>query len=383
MKPQKPNNKLSFVALDVTSWDGMWMNRQQIMSRIGKEYPVTYSNGPLFSWHIKKTPSVFRLFDRTTSKDNVSLFFPSCLTTRVPSFSLVDEFNRKNFAKKINLKWEDGKRILYVFHPSFVDYVNDVDYDVLVYHCYDNYSKMHGSDPWLNRQEGEICKLADLVFASSESNVERLSKLTSQPERVHFLPNGVDLSLFSKWTVKEKEYKPENSRYRAGYVGSMNDKFDFNLMFNLAKSMPEVDFTLVGRANNLSKGDSVVFEQIKKLPNVELKGLCPREDVPEILASFDVNLFLYKSGSFADECYPLKLHEAFAIGNPIVSTPIKSITKYPNIVSLPNTESEWVSMIKEELKSDTRERREERIRTAHFNTWDIRVADILCRLNKF
>lgn len=187
-KKANQDSKFTFIALDVTSWDGMWMNRQQIMSRIGKDSHVVYSTGPQYSWDLRSDIKSINLLSRLEKKDNIQLYTPSSTMARIPSCPFIDTKNISRFVHSLNKKWGEGTRVLYVFHPSFVDYIKDIEYDILVYHCYDNYSKMHGSDPWLNKQEKEMCVLADLVFASSENNAERLSLLSNNPKAVHLFP---------------------------------------------------------------------------------------------------------------------------------------------------------------------------------------------------
>ena len=367
-----PLKKQTFISLDDSDWHGPWMNRQQIMSRIGRQNKVLYSNGPLFSWDIKKNFRLANLKNIIKKQDNVNLLTPGLFFTRIPKIKILDEWAIKRFAKKLNEQWGDGERILYVFHPSYVHYVKHIEYDTLVYHCYDNYSKMKGSDFDLIHLEESICSIADHIFASSEISTLRLANLYMRND-VKFIPNGVDIELF-KPPQNTKKY---TGKISVGYVGSMNEKFDFELVLNLASALTDINFILVGRANNLSNKDKILLDKIKELPNTHVPGPCNKEDVPKILSNLDVNGFFYKQGSFADDCYPLKLHEAFAIGKPIVSTPIHSLRAYSNEVFFAKNCEEWISQIEFAAKEEDYNKQQRRIDIAKKNTWDIRVDTIL------
>jgi len=361
----------------------MWMNRQQIMSRLGVLHNVVYSEGPWFTWERNAAFKNSSALGKFSKVNNVLLDSPPYLILRNPRLRMYDDFlikisvSRwdKAFPKSLSKK----KKILYVFHPCYMDIIKHIDYDVLVYHCYDNLLKMRGSDDAkLKFQEEELCLIADFVFASSESTKERF-ETEYKADNIFFLPNGVDFDLFQR-NLPENRISLEiklAAKKTAGYVGSVNDKFDFDLVFELAKRMSHVCFVFVGRVNNLSETNKQKWKSIIDLSNTTHHGLCAKEDVPKILRSLDVNCLFYSSGknSFAKDCYPLKLHESLASGIPLVSTPIRSVAAFSDHVLLASSVDEWEKKITLAITEPERapSSKKERVLLAKQNSWDHRA----------
>lgn len=89
-----------FMVLAPNKWNSLWMNRQQLMSRIGKKYPVIYSNGPYFSWERKEAMSESTLRGSFHKQDNVILDTSPLMMMRFPIIPKLDEFIVKGNAKR-------------------------------------------------------------------------------------------------------------------------------------------------------------------------------------------------------------------------------------------------------------------------------------------
>tara|TARA_Y100000310_G_C20703619_1_gene832401 strand:+ start:9479 stop:10642 length:1164 start_codon:yes stop_codon:yes gene_type:complete len=376
-----------FMVLAPNKWNSLWMNRQQLMSRIGKKYPVIYSNGPYFSWERKEAMSESTLRGSFHKQDNVILDTSPLMMMRFPIIPKLDEFIVKGNAKRWSVMMSHvapkAKRVLYVFHPDYWDYVKHIPHDVLVYHCYDNFITMESGGEQMKEKEANLARQADFIFTSSEVNRDRIAS-DYDCEHATFLPNGVDFELFTETPASAAEkflsQQPLREK-RVGYIGSLNDKVDLKVVDHLSEKIVDADFVFVGRVNNLSESNQKLWDIISQRDNVKVYPPCDRTMVPGILKSMSVNCIYYdlSGDNFSSAGYPLKLHEYLASGKPAVSSAIRSVQAFSDVVGVAETHEKWEKMIRralenpEEAPSDS----DERITTASENSWDHRVDSLM------
>src|SRR4051812_47353152 len=74
-----------FIAMGTNEWEGPWMNRQQILSRLARSHPVLYTTGAWSTWDLQKpTWQSAPRFGRFERKDGVLLDRSPALLLRVP-----------------------------------------------------------------------------------------------------------------------------------------------------------------------------------------------------------------------------------------------------------------------------------------------------------
>jgi len=380
----------SFIAMGLNEWNGVWMNRQQLMSRVGQTYPVIYSNGGWFSWERKKALKCSTFSGEFIPSDNVVVDRSPTSLLRIPRIPFIDNIVLSLLGKRLNRALRrmnsSGTRILYIFHPSFVDYIDRIEHDILVYHCYDNFAQMHGSDSIkLLEEEAKLCSCADFIFTSSEGTRERFDSIYNRSDSI-FLPNGVDFKLFdaashNKPSFLKLEAIPEK---KVGYVGSINDKLDISLIDELTERMKDVAFVFVGRVNNLPQNLSLIWERIITKPNVAYFPPCSQKEVPCVLKSMDVNAIYYdlNDSGFAKDGYPLKLHECLASGKPLVSSNLRAVREFSDSVLIAESIDDWEKKIRQAINTPDAAPASEsvRIKVASENSWDQRVLSIFKHL---
>ena len=126
-------SKNQVLALAETRWKGMWMNRQQVLSRLGNHCQVLYSEGPIHSWDLKSKFKIKNLFGSFESIDNIILDNSPNLFFRYLKVKSYDKLILKMHAKRWSTQFSedpDSRKILYVFDPSYIDFVNHFNYDI-------------------------------------------------------------------------------------------------------------------------------------------------------------------------------------------------------------------------------------------------------------
>ena len=119
---------MRIVSLASTIWTDRWMNRQQLLSRLGKRHAVVYSNAAWHTWdrhadEWKKAP-LGGSFGKT---DNVWVESVPGWMMRTPRWRWLNDFVLAQHARRWREFLRDkseGPLVLHLFHPAYADYVD-------------------------------------------------------------------------------------------------------------------------------------------------------------------------------------------------------------------------------------------------------------------
>jgi len=377
---KKLENK-SFVVFAPNDWDGQWMNRQQLFSRIGLAHDVIYSTGAFHSWEVGSTSYKKAKLKACSIIDHaVRVFSPSKLHVRQKKIIAVDQYVLRRFSHSLLHHLGLNKTdVLYLFHPSYLDYIDAVPHSCLVYHAYDDLSKQGGYDGYIENKEKQLLAKADLVFASSRLIQNRLIDISGR-EDVVFIPNGVDFDCFSDNSVSEPTDICSIPHPRIGYVGAINRKVDLGLLMYMAENLSGCSFVMVGPIGQIDSADERLLDKLKDCKNVYFLGSKAPDEISAYMHHCDINTMIYKSDQnlWASSGYPLKLHEYLAVGKPVISADIESVREFGDVVIIPDSKSAWLGAIRSCLdESNTSKKTDAKRKVAMQNTWDNRVEALL------
>jgi glycosyltransferase involved in cell wall biosynthesis len=126
---------------------------------------------------------------------------------------------------------------------------------------------------------------------------------------------------------------------RLGYAGNLIGRASMPLLRELLSRHPEWSFVSFGTEKWLA------------LPNEHVLPWCAQEELQKVLAGLDVGLMPYDCANpYNLHCVPLKLFDYFALGMPVVSTPIVAIREYGDLVYTGETATELADAISLALK---------------------------------
>jgi glycosyltransferase involved in cell wall biosynthesis len=266
--------------------------------------------------------------------------------------------------------YRQDNTILWLFppHPYLEELVRKVPHSTFVAHIVDNFTKFK-EDRWLcenaTAQYPVVHRDADVIITGSELN-----------HRV-FSDGRKNCYLFENAADEDFLGEPSNlpcaggSSPRLGYVGTISQRTDVDLLEWVARKRPEWSFLLAGR-QEISLDDHAILN----LPNVRYEGIIPYQELPQFIRGLDVCLIPHRKTEYSKSMSPLKLYQYLASGRPIVSTDIEGLGRLKEHVCIGKTYQEFEKSVDHVLREDTIELSRRRIEAAKKETWDKRVQDM-------
>lgn len=152
-----------------------------------------------------------------------------------------------------------------------------------------------------------VIKRVDICIFSSHNLMNKYKNIALQSE---LIMNACDKEFKTACDIT-KNIKTREAKV-FGYVGSIAEWFDWDMVIGLASNNPEHQIVLVGP--NYSNN-------IPKLPgNIEIRMAIQHSEVPRLLSSFDFGLIPFKKNELTDSVDPIKYYEYIAAGLPVIST---------------------------------------------------------------
>lgn len=252
--------------------------------------------------------------------------------------------------------------VINAFNPALGNQlVGQLGEKLLVYYCYDEIS----GAPWINkhgaRHEEAFLKRVDLTIVSS-SRLQ--ADKAPHTKSCILVKNGVSLELFSGSQRTAARRRP-----RIGYLGSLDERIDFELLYDLIENNPGFDFQFVGRIVATQAA-----EQLKQFDHCEVLGPRPIQQLGNYVAGFDVGLIPFEKNRLTAGIYPLKINEYLAMGIPVVSTAFADLSDFESVAYIASDRAAFGQLIYRALAEPSEMVAAERIKFAQANSWEARAA---------
>jgi glycosyltransferase involved in cell wall biosynthesis len=395
-------DRLTIVCLSSQPWhDGMWTNKQHVMSRLGREHRVLFVNfGP------RPLPELLRLksargqgggpIERVlapASEDQAGVTVLDFLGLRAgvralgPShpWSVYATFDiRLNLLRRYLRREGILDAVLWVYHPGYGPKVNELPHRLVVYDCVDEFSEFpeYKANPdWLVAREQALCRTADVVFTTSRGLYEKKRALS--PDRTKLVHNVGDFSHFSR--ARDDEARVPDDLHTlprpiVGFVGAVSEyKLDIDWLVALARRHRELSIVLVGPAG---VGDAATdVARLAVEPNVHLLGHRPYETLPGYVKGFDVAVIPYRKNEYTANVFPIKFFELLASGKPVVISDLPALTDYYDSVLVARDADGFVRACEQAL-AEPQAGVEARLALARENTWEHRVERLMTHVRE-
>lgn len=210
--------------------------------------------------------------------------------------------------------------------------------------------------------EGSGARRLVVITQALKADLSVRFRLPPNPAFTLAAPDGVDLRRFTglpapreaRLALHPAGLRPE--RFTAGYTGHLYPGRGVELLLELARRLPEMNFIIAGgEPQDVERARGLV--QAARLENVLLTGFVPNADLPRYQAACEALLMPYQrqvaassGGDIARYLSPMKLFEYLACGRAIVSSdlPVLQEILHPgNAILLDGQDLEaWVAALR-------------------------------------
>ena len=229
--------------------------------------------------------------------------------------------------------------VLWVYGPHVAPWIRGLPRHRLVYHCVDRWGAFENYDPdWMEVCERELCRSADVVFASAE---DLAAHCESYGARAIYVPHGVEHAHFAR-ALEPGPLPAELERIpapRVGFFGLIHEWVDTDLIGTLADRLP-FSFVVIGSSNQ-------DLSALRTRGNVHLLGRKPYSELPEWCRGLDAAIVPFRRSELTASVNPIKLREYAAAGLPVVATGLPEIRRCGEIAVCADGVDEWVAALRE------------------------------------
>jgi glycosyltransferase involved in cell wall biosynthesis len=375
----------SIIYFSPEKWDGLWRNRQQLMSRFAQHNQVLFVEGQPHAKSIIRRwlQGKFRLSDLFQPSlhqlsDHLHIFrYPLW----APIFGRFDGLPRKvrqAALQKALHRLNMSEPIVWFSRPNMADLVQELPPPSLtIYHVVDEYTAYSAVTPQrrqrLEQIEKKLIDRVDMVVVVSENLYT--AKSAFHPH-THLVANGVDYQAYT--AALERIEMPEKLARipapRLGYIGLIGDKLDLGMLHLLAKENPHWSLVFLGEARAPQQADS--WAALQALPNVHYLGSVSADQVPDYVKGFHVGLMPYKPNQHAENISPLKLYDYLAAGIPVAAIDIPATRDFNRYVQAATNTDDFQRAVQEALRDTSPGRHRARRAIAAQHTWEARVEQL-------
>lgn len=369
-----------------------WTNRQQMMSRVAKQYPVLYVEPRIWLLrfmvrHWRSPKRIWRFLRRLVWHEQCGdRLFIKAQANLIPGSREIKIIARLNYWLNrwnvlLTARWLGFERgsdtVLWIYDTEAAEYLLTFAEATVLYDCVDDHAAQAGVDrnpARVQEEEDQILRRANLVTVTSKRLLELKKDKNSE---VHLVLNAGNVELFAQ------PQRPQKLKWRRpilGTVGSLDAyKLDVELLVEAAQKRPEWSFVLVGEPALQAAAPEI--KKLSVLNNVYLVGAIAREQVPAYVQAFDVCLIPYRSSAYNAASFPLKFWEFMVTGKPLVVSGLPELYEYRELIGYAKGVEDFIAKCKQALvdnKEEARRRRE----LALGHSWEGRVKQVLGLLDK-
>jgi len=318
-KPLAPDPKRpTLLCFSHLRWDFVFQRPQHLMSRFARTMSVVFWEEPV---EIGPRETPFLKVRQAENYPNVRI-----VTPHLPEG--IDEESREAALKRL-LEAHVGActqpLLVWYYTPMMLSFSRDIDASVVVYDCMDELSKFRFAPECLLDLEQELIGRADLVFTGGASLYEAKKNRHSN---VHCFPSSVDREHFAKARreLPQPADQAELKHPRLGFYGVIDERFDIDMLREMADMRPDWSFVMVGPVVKIGE------DELPRAANIHYVGGKTYEQLPVYLSGWDVALMPFAMNESTQFISPTKTPEYLSGGKPVVTTPIRDVVRtYGNL----------------------------------------------------
>jgi UDP-galactopyranose mutase len=308
--PKRP----TLICFSHLRWNFVFQRPQHLMSRFARDMVVIYWEEPV---DIARGETPFLQVREAAGYDRVKVVVPHLpegISAEDRDVTLARLLEAHTAAVR-------GPLVAWYYTPMMLSFSRDVPADAVVYDCMDELSKFRFAPETLLSLEQELIDKADLVFTGGSSLYEAKK---DRHDSVHCFPSSVDRTHFAK--ARAAQFDPGDQedlpRPRLGFYGVIDERFDIELLGEIAQLRPDWSFVILGPVVKIAE------HELPRSRNIHYLGGKGYEQLPAYLSGWDVALMPFAMNESTEFISPTKTPEYLAGGKPVVSTPVKDVVRH-------------------------------------------------------
>ena len=309
----KVDRKNDLICFSHLRWDFVYQRPQHLLTRAAQDRRVYYVEEPQFD----NSSMRLEICERDSGVKVVVPVLPNGLSSQIAMEAVLQQM-----VDRLLVDESVHDYVSWYYTPMALDFTRHLKPAAIVYDCMDELSAFKNAPKDMTRLERELFQVADLVFTGGQTLYEAKRKMH---ESVYAFPSSIDREHFQKARVLDPSNEPEDqeaiSRPRLGFFGVIDERFDIDLLREVATARADWNFVIIGPVVKIDP------EVLPRLPNIHYLGGKTYADLPAYIAGWDVALLLFARNESTRFISPTKTPEYLAAGKPVVSTSIRDVVR--------------------------------------------------------
>ena len=364
----------TIVCVAAADYHGMWARAQQLMTVYARhECRVLYIDPPITLLSPIKNPELRKRLSARLDRvgENIFVFRPPVFLPFGNMYRWINKLNQRRLSRALQrvlkkIGW--SPTLWWTYLANTVDLLPLLGPVTFCYDCADEHSAFPGfiDVSTVDNMEKELFATASVNLVTAGELWER--KRVYAPN-LELIPNGAEVEHFGQALSETFSVADEVVGLPTpvvGYVGAISSWLDQEVLADLAKARPDWSVVLIGPVDT----DVTLLKQFS---NIIFLGKKDYRDLPRYIKGFDVCVIPFKINALTVGVNPVKLYEYLAAGKPVVSTALPEVRQFAPLVSIAENSKDFVSLVTEEVVTDSKEKRALRVRTASENSWEARA----------
>ncbi|XWW44023.1 glycosyltransferase family 1 protein [Fibrella sp. USSR17] len=336
-------------------WNFVYQRPQHLLSRASEQLTVWFLEEPVWGSDLR--------IEVRSEGDNLNIVVP-----HIPHGTPHEEvlaYQRRMVDQLIESE-RITNYVAWYYTPMALLFSDHLTPDRTVYDCMDELSAFLGAPRQLLELETKLMGRADQVFTGGYSLYE--AKRTRHAH-AHAFPSSIDFAHFSK--ARRSQTDPADqaqiSQPRIGFSGVIDERFDVDLLRDLAQRRPDWQFVIIGP---IVKIDPATLPHTS---NVHYLGMKSYKELPAYFSGWDVAMLPFALNDSTKFISPTKTPEYLAAGLPTVSTPIRDVVRTygeMGFTQIASTAAEFEAAIEKALAHEHPKNWEAVDKFLNENSWD-------------
>jgi O-antigen biosynthesis protein len=252
-----------------------------------------------------------------------------------------------------------------VQQPAWTELVGQFASSQIIFDCMDLHQGFNNIHKAVIENESKLLTYSHKVVVTSDILQNNLISISNKTPVI--IRNGCSPDHFDQLGSNNHQ------DVYVGYFGAIAEWFDAKLLRQVAESLPNIKFELIG---NVTSEEATSL--LSDLPNISFLGEVPYDSLRNYIGKWSVGIIPFKLDPLILATNPVKLYEYSAAGLPTVATSIPEVKKAKldnDLIGISENAQEFVANITKAIQNK-KDWEQKLISWSKLHTWSNRALEI-------